>query len=426
MKAGDLVFLGVCERAAYVQDGNTNLEKWNIIGLKNIVLSHIFPLTLTGWQLGFAISAELVGKQTGIEFIDESEEVLGTINISMQAVTPDAEDLALKRDAPPVRTAAPGHTVCFVSADSIGMMIGKPGVYSFRVQTDDGLKVIGGLQFIVVEPPPLTQERITAIRSEPDAAKAIRMELGCMHCPKKFRVYAALDRDKQMEEEEWQWYENIPDEFICECKRTTVDLTILRRNLHGLLGSQLRDEQNLAFIPLYEQSSLRTIRSKFKRLLDVAPEEEILQVFIHENPILLHQFPSKLIYAKPPILTSYKADFGIVTPQKELILIELEKTTTRLMTKKGGVAAPLNHAFDQVRDWLHVIDEHRLATLEAMKIDRNDVSIVRGVVIAGRDSGYDAQQLRKLKGSDWGNIRFLTYDDILFSLDALIRRLDAM
>jgi hypothetical protein len=48
------------------------------------------------------------------------------------------------------------------------------------------------------------------------------------------------------------------------------------------------------------------------------------------------------------------------------------------------------------------------------------------VVIAGRDSGYDAEHLRKLKGRDWGKVSFLTYDDMLFSVDALIRKMEVL
>jgi hypothetical protein len=142
--------------------------------------------------------------------------------------------------------------------------------------------------------------------------------------------------------------------------------------------------------------------------------------------LLLHQFPAERLFPKPPILTFFFADFAVVTPQRELILIELEKTSTRLLKKDGGVAADLSHAFDQVRDWLHTIDEHRLAVLDSLKIDREQVSIVRGVVIAGRDIGYDAHHLRKLKGTDWGRVALLTYDDLAFALDVLIRRMDAL
>jgi hypothetical protein len=111
---------------------------------------------------------------------------------------------------------------------------------------------------------------------------------------------------------------------------------------------------------------------------------------------------------------------------RELILIELERADTRLMRQDGDVAAPLSHAIDQVSDWLQVVDDHRLAVLDSLGIEKEQVSSVRGVVIAGRDIGYDARQLRKLKGVDRGRISLLTYDDVLLSLDALIRRIGAM
>jgi hypothetical protein len=51
---------------------------------------------------------------------------------------------------------------------------------------------------------------------------------------------------------------------------------------------------------------------------------------------------------------------------------------------------------------------------------------VRGVVIAGRDSGYDVAQLRQMKAMISGRIIFLTYDDLLGSLTALITQIERM
>ena len=96
------------------------------------------------------------------------------------------------------------------------------------------------------------------------------------------------------------------------------------------------------------------------------------------------------------------------------------------MKKDGGVAADLSHAFDQVRNWLHVVNDHRLAVLDSLKIEKEDVSSVYGIVIAGRDVGYDAHYLRRLKGEDRGRVSFLTYDDLLFALVALIKRMDEL
>jgi hypothetical protein len=205
-----------------------------------------------------------------------------------------------------------------------------------------------------------------------------------------------------------------------------VKLDWIRRNLHGLLGQRPLDGQNLRFVPLYEQGALDATRESYARLLSTAKCEEDLQKFFERNPVLLHQFPAERLFPKPAILTFFVADFAVVTPMRELILIELERADTRLMRKDGGVAAPLSHAFDQVSDWLQVVDDHRGAVLDSLDIEKAQVSSVRGVVIAGRDGGYDAKQLRKLKGVDRGKMSFLTYDDVLFSFDALLRKIGAM
>lgn len=196
--------------------------------------------------------------------------------------------------------------------------------------------------------------------------------------------------------------------------------------MHGLLGRPMAASGEMDFVPLYHVRALRSIANSFGHLIAQSPKEEILQKFIEENPILMHQFPSTKILVKPKILTSYVADFGIITSTKEFLLIELEKTTTRLLRRDGGIAAPLSHAFDQVRDWLHHVDEHRVAVLDSLNIDRTEVSSIRGVVIAGRDIGYDARDLRKLKGADWGRVTFLTYDDLVFALNALIERFEKL
>ncbi|MGZ9111910.1 MAG: Shedu anti-phage system protein SduA domain-containing protein [Rhodoplanes sp.] len=96
-------------------------------------------------------------------------------------------------------------------------------------------------------------------------------------------------------------------------------------------------------------------------------------------------------------------------------MIEIENTKTRLMTRSGDEAAPLAHAMGQVRNWLHIADEHRQAVLECLGIER--VAVVKGVVIAGRDSGYKPEHLRRLKGVDRGRVSFLTFDDVAGGLE---------
>ena len=296
--------------------------------------------------------------------------------------------------------------------------------YLLKLLTKGESFVIGQVHFAVIDPPPLTAERIAAIRSDPTAIKSVRMDIGCRKCPAKIKVYAGLERISNLEREGYLWYETIPDTFNCDCGSSTFDFRTIRRNLFAPLGrTGSKSDDQLSLMPLYEYNAVESIRQTFARLLSSNPREEVLQQFFEENPILLHQFPAEKLFFKPSILTFFHADFAIVTPQKELILVEIEQSSIRLMTKKGGMAAPLQHAFDQVRDWLHSVDEHRLAVLDTLNIDRDLVSSIRGVVIAGRDLGYDAQHLRRLKGTDWGRVTFLTYDDLLFGLGALLRRM---
>ena len=125
-------------------------------------------------------------------------------------------------------------------------------------------------------------------------------------------------------------------------------------------------------------------------------------------------------------MTRYIADFAIVSPQRELILIEIEPPSTNLLRKNGDHAAPLTHAVNQVQNWMQVVADHRNAFLSELKIDMASVGTVRGVVIAGRDKGYDLSHLRQLKSVFSGNILVLTYDDLLGSLDALIEQISRL
>ncbi len=334
--------------------------------------------------------------------------------------------MVLKKDGSILYSPEKGWTTTFLKIEKSNFFFTQPGIYYINAETDGRKEIIGEIQFAVIDPPPLTLERIAAIKSDPTSTKSICIEVKCNKCLDKFRVYTDLEfPNKKLERDGYKLNTSIPDQFVCECGKTNFDLQFIRKNLHGFLGTKPREGLGLVYTSLYEKSIFEDTRNKFVELINSKPREEILQQFIEENPILLHQFPSEKIFFKPPILTYFKADFGIVSPHKELILIEIEKTTTKLLKKDGGRHSALNHAVDQVRNWLHEVDEDRLAFLKSLKINYDQVSKVSGVVIAGRDSGYDAEHLRKLKGTDLDRVTFLTYDDLLFDLDSLCRKVES-
>jgi len=141
---------------------------------------------------------------------------------------------------------------------------------------------------------------------------------------------------------------------------------------------------------------------------------------------LLHRFSPERIFFKARILTFRDTDFAVLNSQCQLLLIELERANKKLLKKDGGVHSELQHAFDQTRDWLRISDDQRIAVLDCIGIDRKDVGSVHAVVIAGRDADCDPEHLRKLKGNDFGRTSFMTYDDLLAGLDALISAFDRL
>lgn len=425
-KADQVIFLGWAERAALVRDLGTQLLKWNVLGLKPVILVNFFPVRLNSWVMGFAIRlATDLKLDLRIKSADQTKEI-GSINIKA-AITAEPPHEVREPNILSVMDMPLGWAPTFFPLDGPPIIISEPGQYLVIRHKEDGPEdIIGEFVVALVEPIPLTPERIAAIKSNPNAAKAIRVEIGCTKCSSKLKAYAGLERLPKQEAEGYAWYQDIPDSFQCECGATNFDMTTMKRNLFAPIGQIRRDNEDLRYEPRYEESALDNLLTDFIRLLNKKPSEEVLQKFIEQNPILLHQFPAEKLFVKPPILTFFNADFAIVTPQKELILVEIEKAQTRLLKKDGGEAAELRHAFDQVTNWLHTVNEHFLAVLDSLGIERSTVSIVRGIVIAGRDQGYDREHLRRLKGVDRGRVHLLTYDDVASGLAAVIRRMESL
>jgi hypothetical protein len=427
----EVAFLGIAERSTPIREGDTFLTKWNVIGLKLFVPLFFFPTNISGWRFVFAMRHQPLGDITlNIVLKTESGEELGSLPPLLGSFSEQSP-----LESPPPLTSSRGgafivplpeawHFVSFLIPTN-PILITRPGRNLLTLRRTDGTEeIIGEFECVLFDPPPLTTERIAAIKSDPHATKTLQMTLGCKKCHDNILAYASLERSEQHETQGYIWYENLPETFACHCGGTVIDLRSLKRNMFAPLGNVLQNDPLIASTPLYELSTLNNIRIEFVKLLDSNPREEILQKFLEDNPIMFRQFPADKIFFKPSILTFFDADFAILTPQKELILIEIEKATTNLLIKNGDQAAPLTHAIDQVGNWLHTFDEHRLACLDAMKIARESVATVRGVVIAGRDRGYNADHLRRLKGRlSNSRISLLTFDDLASSLRVLIQQM---
>ena len=423
----NFIFLGAAERASIAHDIGTSVLKWNVLGLKSVLLVNFLPTDLSGWKWVFAFRPDSIAPKHKLQIKYPDGRELCWISLSLGTGDP-AEPLTLEKDGSRELTLMlPPHGYALAAFPLPPTTAEIPGIYAVMLTADEGPEeLIGQFEVVVIDPPPLTPERVAAIKADPAAAKAGRAEFSCKHCKTTIRFYTALEKNAKLEADGYLWYETVPDRFECSCGQTKFDLVSIRRNFYSILGRRFAAEANAQIEPLYHQSTIETVRLDLLKIIDQNPREEVLQQFFQSNPILFHQFPSEKIFFKPPILTFFFADFCIVTPQKELIFIEIERAGTRLLKKDGGEAAELRHAIDQITNWIHVVDEHRLAVLDSLGISRSDVSTIRGVVIAGRDKGADAEHLRRLKGVDRGRVSLLTYDDIAFGLLALARRIHSL
>jgi len=310
MSTPDILFLGFCSRAEIDRSG----ARWNVLGLSSILQTYLLPSHLAPF-IALSVNIQTL-RGTGILHILDQDGVKGgEITIRGQHV----EGAELAEEPPDTVTMHPGEawTPVFMP-NGDGIAVPKPGKFSV-IQVKDGLEIpIGGFQVIHIEAPPLTADRIAAIRSDPRAAKSMRIQLGCKRCPATYRVYFGLDRDPKLEAEGWRWSPEIQDtEFKCTCGVGTVELRYVKSGLVALLGRP-SEQTDLNIVPLYERSALQQVRDKFHDLLNSEPQEERIQRFITDNPILLHMFSAVNLIPKPSIGTKFAADFAILDARGRL------------------------------------------------------------------------------------------------------------
>lgn len=421
-----VAFLGVCDRANFREYGQDNLH--DLIGLRKIVATNFYPLPLRSCVFVFAIYTQSSSSEILVRLMDPDGKEVTHIRVTMGMIKEKEESEGVELQ--PAGTAVlrtlefPGKPQWLLIQCGLaepGPMILKSGVYDVILEIAGERKTIGWLAFTLNKFPPLTPDRIAALRTNPMAPKNANFELGCRQCKDELKCYVAFEKSKEFESKGMIWYSDLPAFFECKCGKTKVDLESLRLNFHSVLLSTVAQNE-LSLIRLYERGVLEKTCLDFGALLDSNPPEEKVQVFLKRNSILLQTFTPERVFYKAPILTKYKCDIAIVTQRRSLLLIEIEKPSTRLLTKQGGIASELQHAIDQIQDWLHEVKNHRNAFLDSLDLKMDDINSIRGIVIAGRDGMNASRDLMKLKGRDFGEFDLLTYDDLLRSATGLFRQ----
>jgi hypothetical protein len=395
----------------------------DLYGLSNLIPCAFFPTTLQGFEFFFAVNG--VDLLKDLEFRVHLPEGGGYLSFPFEITKTDPEVGALDSPvaAPDAIELSPEWWLLVVRHKEDAGVVSRPGRCRVTYVVSGEEHTAGWLSLEHVPPPPLTQDRIDAILSNPAGVKTARMKLQCNHCHDSFAVYTGLERNGEYEKQGYLWYEELPDIFTCGCGKFHVDLTSLREHYHCVLGEVPKLGGKLDNTQRYQVSKIEMVCTAFAKLVGSAPPEEDIQQFIQNNTILLTVFGPKRIFFKPPLLTKHKADIAVLNHKKELLLIELERPSLQLLKQDGGVCAELNQPLKQVNDWLHLAEEHRVAVLSCIgNLTLTDVSKIRGVIIAGTDNGYDAEQLRHFKWMDFGkDIAVFTYDDLVGYVVSLVR-----
>jgi hypothetical protein len=198
-----------------------------------------------------------------------------------------------------------------------------------------------------------------------------------------------------------------------------IPLTYLKQGLHNVFRAirSPEDRKELRFEPFYQEGAIAAITREYQNMLvEKADDEEALQRFLEDNPILWTFLSPTRIWKKPHIGTKYVADFAILNSSNILHLVEIEKPATKLVKRNGGVSAELQGALDQIRDWKIEVAKRREAILDGMELTQQDVLAIRYMVVAGLAGNTHARGLEKIRDMKTDADVMLCFDDLASSL----------
>lgn len=171
---------------------------------------------------------------------------------------------------------------------------------------------------------------------------------------------------------------------------------------------------------------LEHVAEDFETLLAAgATREEELQVFIRDNPFILH--PSAELIPKQKLGEDFVTDFVVATPLEQgtvFYLVEIERANHPVLIKDGALSGPANHAVKQTLDWEIWLQNHqaylrgKLPGLESPDF----------IIVIGRSNGMSEMEKSYLRAYNrrYKNTKLLTYDDLLAQFLATIERLREM
>jgi hypothetical protein len=167
-----------------------------------------------------------------------------------------------------------------------------------------GWTAIGEFHCALIEPLPLTSERIATIQLD---LLLPAWSLGVDSVLSSTEYTRRLNTCRPRRPKDSFWYEDIAEHFVCECGKTRLDLGTVKRNFFAVLEKRFQVSGQVIFARLYGKRELESLRDQVVNLIAANPSvpEETLQKFIANNTILLHQWPSEKLRIKHQIRTQF-------------------------------------------------------------------------------------------------------------------------
>lgn len=450
MTESDLpLFIGISRRADHHHFG------WDLMGVSTLVIFPFLPQPLTGLYcvLGrYTTSLPRSGtKPYRLVFTEEGHpENHGWIDLRHgtsqrlpvidQADFLDVHGLAVSQRGevrytlPVCRTNDALRQITLFALQVPPLLVFRPCSIAVEAEIEGTRYPLGTFLCAFVQPPPLSDEERRAIASRPNAARRVTLSLECQQCRTRADYYldlSPLDPPRTVAPIGALSLADAPASWSCRCGAITMDLAYLKTGLHDAFRwgkrPSLATSSELRFLPLYEAGRVENILAEYERLIEIATDEETVQQYFERHPILwAFLSPVKILY-KPPVLTKKRADFGIVSAQKILYLVELEKPRTRLVNRDGSISQEIQRGAEQIRDWQLIVGNDRRTFLSELGIKEEEVQEIHYLLVGGLARRTNIVGLTKLRRSPLApNTAFYSFDELGLFLHSLATELRSL
>jgi hypothetical protein len=421
LEANIPIFMGVCESALVRGDGLLQ----DFYGVGELVLLPFLPQNLNGIYLLIGVPRTIIDKNISINFITrdkknpknsasmhlesiQSEPAIGKARIfgyskHYSEVVTNMRSEGSKDKIELTRLLIPPNLIYKqIPIPCPPLFITEPTEIDVIAKAKEKEVKIGSFECKFVPTPPISEQERMAIMSRPGAINGLFYKMRCNKCNDKVLLHLLLDEKGRLPDKFKQsiLLKTAPHEWKCRCGKTEIPLIYLKQGLHEMFRRtgtvDIQEKANI--VPLYQRGAIASIINEYQKfIIEYATEEEAIQKFMENTPILWNFLAPRKIWKKPPIITKYNADFGILTRMNILYFIEIEKPATKLVKTGGGVHSELQVGLDQIRDWRIEVEKHREAVLDAIGLTQKGVHDIRYILIAGMASNTSSTGLEKIR-----------------------------